>query len=89
VPDPKIFTVTLDNVSKPDLQLASVEEKKAAAGENASAAADADSATDDPDSAEDESLTPKRPLVDPVRNEALNILVDLVDLSRTPKTASK
>ena len=82
VADPKIYTVTLDNVSKPDLQLASVEEKKESA-----AAADADPA-DDAD-ADDESVTPKRPAVDPVRNETLNILGDLIELTRTPKTAAK
>ena len=82
VPDPKVYTVTLDNVNKPDLQLASVEEKKEAA-----TAADNDS-TDDPD-ADDETVAPKRPVVDPVRNETLNVLADLIDLTRTPKTAAK
>lgn len=88
VPDPKVFTVTLDNVNKPELQLASVEEKKAAASENAPATAD-DANPDDGEADPDETLTRKRPAVDPVRNEALNILADLIDLSRTPKTASK
>jgi hypothetical protein len=30
----------------------------------------------------------KEPAIDPARDEALNILADLVDLSRGPKTAS-
>lgn len=88
VPDPKVYTITLDNVNKPELQLASVEEKKAAAGENASATAD-DGTTDDSEVDAEETLIRKRPAVDPVRNEALNILADLVELVHTPKTASK
>jgi carboxyl-terminal processing protease len=84
--EPKVFTLTLDNVSKPELQLASVEEKKAS--ENANAAAETD-ATDDPDTDENEGQAGKRPTVDPVRNEALNILADLIDLTKVPKTAAK
>jgi hypothetical protein len=30
----------------------------------------------------------KEPAIDPARDEALNIVADLVDLSRGPKTAS-
>jgi carboxyl-terminal processing protease len=88
MPDPKVYTVTLDNVNKADLQLASVEEKKAAASENAQSTTD-DGTTDENDLEAEETLTRKRPAVDPVRNEALNILADLIDLVRTPKTASK
>jgi hypothetical protein len=36
-------------------------------------------------SADDDTKTPA---IDPERDEALNILADLVDLSRGPKTAS-
>jgi carboxyl-terminal processing protease len=88
VPDPKVYIVNLDNVNKPELQLASVEEKKAAAGENSQTTAD-DGTTDESEIDAEETLTRKRPAVDPVRNEALNILADLIDFVRTPKTASK
>src|SRR5215210_9403764 len=76
-PDQKVYQLTLDNVNKPDLQLATNEKKSAAAAEEDPIVADDD---DDKDG--------KNPKVDPVRNETLNVLADLIELSRAPKTAS-
>src|ERR1700757_1408212 len=90
--EPSIYRVTLDTVEKPNLQLIMYPGKLAEAKKNgvvpkvdSDAAADADSdlidgATSDGDS--------KDPLIDPERDEALNILADLVQLSNGPKTAS-
>jgi len=51
------------------------------------AASDADSDTDVVGGANADDDT-KTPAIDPERDEAINILADLVDLSRGPKTAS-
>jgi carboxyl-terminal processing protease len=79
---PKVFSLTLDNVTKPELQLAKHDVKP----ENSDAAEGADPKED----GEDEELVenPKKPAVDPVRNETINILADLVELSKTPRTVS-
>lgn len=79
-PEQKVYRITLDNADKPDLQLATNEQKKASALD--------DDATDDDDSADDANAENKKPAVDPIRNETLHILSDLIDLSRAPKTAS-
>ncbi len=82
--DTKIYRLTLDTVDKPNLQLIMFPGKLAAANKSTVApevAADADSELLGGDST-------KEPTLDPVRDEALNILGDLVDLSRGPKTAS-
>src|SRR6266511_2659183 len=92
--EPSIYRVTLDTVDKPNLQLIMYPGKLAEAKKNgivpkvdSDAAPDADSdladgatATGDGDS--------KDPQIDPERDEALNILADLVQLSNGPKTAS-
>jgi len=90
--EPRIYRVTLDTVDKPNLQLVMYPGKLAEAKKNGTApkvdpdaAPDADTdllggANDDDDS--------KTPAIDAERDEALNILADLVDLSRGPKTAS-
>jgi carboxyl-terminal processing protease len=92
--EPRIFRVTLDTVDKPNLQLIMYPGKLAEAKKNGTspkvdpgAASDADSDTDliGGGNADDDTKTPA---VDPERDEALNILADLVDLSRGPKTAS-
>jgi len=82
--DVKIFRLTLDTVDKPNLQLIinpgrTAANKKKVAPE---AAPDADS---DGTGADDGT---KDPAIDPERDEALNILGDLVDLNRGPTTAS-
>ena len=91
--EPRIYLVTLDTVDKPNLQLIMYPGKLAEAKKNGTAPkVDPDAASDaDTDliagagSADDDTKTPA---IDPERDEALNILADLVDLSRGPKTAS-
>jgi carboxyl-terminal processing protease len=91
--EPRIYRVTLDTVDKPNLQLIMYPGKLAEAKKNGTAPkVDPDAASDaDTDlisgtgSADDDAKTPA---IDPERDEALNILADLVDLSRGPKTAS-
>ena len=90
--EPRIYRVTLDTVDKPNLQLVMYPGKLAEAKKNGvapkvdpEAAPDADSdlisnAGSDSDN--------KETAVDPERDEALNILGDLADFSRGPKTAS-
>ena len=91
--EPRIYLVTLDTVDKPNLQLIMYPGKLAEAKKNGTAPkVDPDAASDaDTDlisgtgSADDDTKTPA---IDPERDEALNILADLVDLSHGPKTAS-
>jgi carboxyl-terminal processing protease len=82
--DARIFRVTLDTVDRPNLQPIMYPAKIAANDKKISpeAAGDADG-----DTAESVDLT-KEMALDPMRDEALNILADLVDLSQGPKTAS-
>lgn len=77
-PDEKVYEITLDNVDKPDLQPVKNDVKPDAA--------DAD--PDSTDDASDDPLAGKKPVVDPQKTKSLNILNDLIDLSRPPKTAS-
>jgi carboxyl-terminal processing protease len=92
--EPRIYRVTLDTVDKPNLQLIMYPGKLAEAKKNGTspkvdpdAASDADTDADliGGTNADDDTKTPA---IDPERDEALNILRDLVDLSRGPKTAS-
>ena len=91
--EPRIYRVTLDTVDKPNLQLIMYPGKLAEAKKNGTAPkVDPDAASDaDTDliagagGADDDTKTPA---IDPERDEALNILADLADLSRGPKTAS-
>src|SRR6476646_3314121 len=90
--EPSIYRVTLDTVDKPDLQLIMYPGKLAEAKKNGTvpkvdsdAAPDADS--DLPDAATADGDT-KDPVIDAERDEALNILADLIQLSNGPKTAS-
>src|SRR5436189_4138132 len=92
VEEPRVYRVTLDTVDKPNLQLVMYPGKLAEAKKNGvapkvdpEAAPDAES--DLVGSAGSDSGN-KEPVVDPERDEALNILGDLVDFSRGPKTAS-
>jgi carboxyl-terminal processing protease len=80
-PDEKDYLITLDNVDKPKLELVHNETGKAAK----SADADDDDADDD----DDVSAKDKTAVFDPVRDEALHILTDFVELNRAPRTASK
>src|SRR5204863_4086089 len=87
--EPNIYRVTLDNVDKPNLQLIMFPGKlaQAKAKDGATKVAPEAAPDDDTDTigATDDT---KEPAVDPERDEALNILADLVDLSRGPKTAA-
>jgi tail specific protease DUF3340 len=73
----KVYSLTLDDVDKPQLTL--VTDIKKAATEASAAAAAEDSGDEDTD--------PKSG-VDAIRGETLNILSDLIDLSHAPRTAS-
>src|SRR5215469_3383216 len=91
--EPRIYRVTLDTVDKPNLQLIMYPGKLAEAKKNgvvpkvdSDAASDADSDLTDDGNADGGDN--KDPLIDPERDEALNILADLVQLSNGPKTAS-
>src|SRR5881296_1626073 len=92
--EPRIYRVTLDTVDKPNLQLVMYPGKLAEAKKNGVspkvdpevAAPDAD--TDLVGGASSSSDDTKEPAIDPERDETLNILADLVDLSHGPKTAS-
>jgi carboxyl-terminal processing protease len=78
--DIKDYVVTLDNVDKPGLQLVSNDKKADTSGEAQDGAAE--------DEEEDSLGNGKKSGEDPIRNEALNVLADLIDLSRAPQTAS-
>ncbi|MEP7078195.1 MAG: carboxy terminal-processing peptidase, partial [Chthoniobacterales bacterium] len=86
--DLRMFRLTLDTVDKPNLQpvlfpgkMATAKSPKVAP----EAAPDSDSDTDGLAAPADDT---KEPAIDPERDEALNILTDLVELSHGPKTAS-
>ena len=90
--EPQIYRVTLDTVDKPNLQLVMYPGKLAEAKKNGvspkvdpEAASDADS---DLIAGADTQGDTKEPVIDSERDETLNILTDLVALSRGPKTAS-
>src|SRR6266571_496064 len=90
--EPNIYRLTLDTVDKPNLQLIMYPGKLAEAKKNGAtpkvdpeAAPDADTDLTAGVGVGDDS---KEPAIDPERDETLNILADLVDLSRGPKTAS-
>ena len=90
--EPRIYRLTLDTVDKPNLQLIMYPGKLAEAKKNGvtpkvdpEAASDADSDLISGVGAEGDG---KEPAIDPERDETLNILTDLVDLSHGPKTAS-
>lgn len=83
--DTRVYRLTLDTVDKPNLQLIMYPGKIAAADKKASPEAASDSDSDVFDGADNSG---KEPALDPTRDEALNILGDLVDLTQGPKTAS-
>ena len=82
-----MYRLTLDTVDKPNLQMIMFPAKVAAKNGSPKlapeAAADADS--DTPGATNDDT---KGAALDPERDETLNILGDLVELSRAPTTAS-
>jgi carboxyl-terminal processing protease len=88
--DSRVYRVTLDTVDKPNLQLIMFPGKVAAAnkkGISPKVAPEAASDANSEDSPADGDDT-KAPVIDPERDETLNILADLVELNRGPKTAS-
>ena len=90
--EPRIYRVTLDTVDKPNLQLVMYPGKLAEAKKNGVAQKVDPEAAPDADSdllgSAGSNSDNKEPAIDPERDEALNILADLVDFSRGPKTAS-
>lgn len=87
--EPSIYRLTLDTVDKPNLQLIMFPGKLAAAKANGvPTKVSAEAAPDDESDVIGADDDTKEPTIDPERDETLNILADLVDLSRGPKTAS-
>ena len=90
--EPRVYRLTLDSVDKPNLQLIMFPGKLAAAKtKGVSPKAAPEAATDADDDVTSGSGTDdngKEPVIDPERDETVNILGDLVVLSRGPKTAS-
>ncbi len=89
--EPRVYRVTLDTVDKPNLQLIMYPGKLAQAkakGINAKVSPEAAAPDDDGDDVAPATDDTKDPVIDPEREEALNILNDLVDLSKGPRTAS-
>ncbi len=99
-PQPKVFTLTLDNVTKPQLQLLTYDKPEKKAASTGSAAdqkpaakekAPITTVTPDPDDDsgdDDAEATNKSERLDPIKTETLNILGDLIDLSKNPKTST-
>jgi carboxyl-terminal processing protease len=88
VEDMQMIRLTLDNVDKPNLQPILFPGKLAATKKGGGNKVAPEAATDsDSDSAGSDDGT-KEPAIDPERDEALNILNDLIDLNRAPTTAS-
>ncbi len=81
--DDIVYAVTLDNAAEPELQ---VKKEKKIEKETASKKTEKPTEGDDEDGelAAEEAASK----IDPIRNESINILKDLIDLSRTPATAS-
>jgi len=77
--DQKIFEITLDNADKPDLELA--KNDKPQAGKDAPPAIGQEEEENAGENADWKS-------VDPIRDESLRILSDLIELSRAPHTAN-
>src|SRR5205085_6801127 len=88
--EPRVYRLTLDTVDKPNLQLIMFPGKMAAAktkGVNPKVAPEAAAGDADTEAlGDDEDPTSgKEPAIDPEREESLNILADLANLSRGPK----
>ena len=90
--EPSIYRITLDTVEKPNLQLIMYPGKLAQAKKDGVANKVSPEAAPDDSEDADPATTPtddtKEPAIDPERDETLNILADLVDLSSGPKTAA-
>ena len=93
-PDVKVYSITLENVNKPELQLVTNEkpDKKSAATDKAEdkdkdQKPDATAASDDATADDGEGET-KPNGIDPIKNETLNILGDFIELTHNPKSAT-
>jgi carboxyl-terminal processing protease len=85
--EPRIYRLTLETLDQPDLQLVMYPGKLAAAKKTSPAPDATDDSDDDADLGGFGDDT-KEPAIDPERDESLNILDDLINLSQGPKTAS-
>jgi len=75
----KLYAITLDNSENPGLEPV----------KNDQPAAKADDAKDSKDADYDDDAEPgTKPEVDPVRNESLNIMNDMISMAHAPKTVS-
>ncbi|MEY2546532.1 MAG: carboxyl-terminal processing protease, partial [Verrucomicrobiota bacterium] len=90
--EPRVYRLTLDTVDKPNLQLIMFPGKMAEAKSKGSLKTAPEAAPDSESEDGGDVVAPqddtKEPVIDPERDESLNILADLVDLSKGPKTAS-
>ena len=85
--DTRMYRLTLDTVDKPNLQLITFPSRIASSKKGGAKVAPEAAADSDSDLPDGEDST-KEAAIDPERDETFNILADLVDLSRGPKTAS-
>jgi carboxyl-terminal processing protease len=86
--EPRIYRLTLDTVDKPNLQLIMYPGKLASAKKSGALKVAPEAAPDEDSDVIGGDDDTKETSIDPERDETLNILNDLVDLSRGPKTAS-
>ncbi len=91
-PEAKVYSVTLDNVAKPELKLVTNDkpDKKTPEATAKPDAKDPDSVAQDEEDALDEEAEAEVKTAggDTIKNETLNILNDLIGLSRAPKAAT-
>jgi carboxyl-terminal processing protease len=90
--EPSIYRLTLETIDAPKLELVmypgKVAEAKAKGSPKIAPEAAPDSGDDDTDGDLDNTDESKPAAIDPERDETLNILIDLAQLSAGPKTAS-
>lgn len=91
--EPSIYRLTLETIDNPQLQLimypGKLAQAKAQGGDVTKVAPEAAPDSDDADGSDLDSTDDSKPAaVDPERDETLNILTDLVQLTNGPKTAS-
>ena len=80
-PDDKVYAVTLDNAAEPELQVKKEKKvEKEVAAKKGDEARPADAEEEDGELAADAAAA----RIDPIRNESINILKDLIELSRNP-----
>jgi carboxyl-terminal processing protease len=94
-PDVKVYSITLENVNKPELQLVTNEkpDKKSAKATDKAEDKDKDQKPDataesDDATADDGEGETKPNGIDPIKNETLNILGDFIELTHNPKSAT-